>query len=387
MRTPILPIVFFQRWQWLVLVLVGALGACTDKYLPDVISAPQSFLVVDGFLNTQGMTTIKLTRTFAVASKEKPPVETRATLAIEEQAGPRFALQETDKGTYASANLALSPGKNYRLLITTLAGQQYASDFVPAKITPPIDSVSWRTGPTGLKINVSTHDETNSTHYYRWKYEETWEIVPGYTAILQYVNHQMRALTVPYPTVCWSTVPSTTIQLNKTTALAKDVVAEFPIRLLTRDSDRLLSRYSILVQQHALTLEEYTYWSMLGKNTENIGTLFDPQPVQLKGNMHCLSDDKEIALGYVGAHSLQEQRIFINRAELPADWPRISGNEYCSPPDTVELRYVDVTFSYPTTIPVLPIYTPQGTLKAYTKTSLDCVDCRLRGTAVKPSFW
>jgi hypothetical protein len=370
---------FFLRREllWSLLVL---LGACTDKYLPDVISAPQSFLVVDGFLNTQGMTTIKLTRTFAVASKEKPPVETRATLAIEEQAGPRFALQETDKGTYASANLALSPGKNYRLLITTLAGQQYASDFVPAKITPPIDSVSWRIDAEGVKVYVSAHDDTKATQYYRWKLEETWEIVPPYSPQLEWANGNLRTIAVPFPRICWGTEKSADIKLEKTTNLSQDLVSDYVLRAYPKANERLRHRYSMLVRQYAQTQEEYSYWGLMRKNTEDIGTLFDPLPVQLTGNVHCLTDAAEVALGYVGAYSERQQRIFISRNDLPFDWDISTGYDSCIP-DTVKDKDIRKVFSYPGNIPLYDV--PGGILG----TSRDCVDCRLRGTTVKPSFW
>jgi hypothetical protein len=364
-------------WLWsLLLVLAG----CTDKYTPDVISAPQSFLVVDGFINSQGVTTIQLSRTFTVASKDKPPVETRATLAIEEQAGRRFALLETDKGTYTSADLNLSPGKNYRLLITTRTGQQYASDFVPAQITPPIDAADWRLDNNGLGIYVSTHDETNSTHYYRWKYEETWEIIPAFNPDLEFYDNRIRPIRVPLPRICWGTEKSADIKLDKTTALSQDIVSDYVLRRLPRATSRLYRRYSILVQQQALTKEEYAYWDLLRKNTESIGTLFDPQPSQLTGNVHCLSNEAELAFGFVGAHSLEQQRIFIARSQLPFDWPYISGYEACLPPDTATGNI----------IPLLRtgLFVPLNEFPAgVTVSTPDCVDCRLRGTSVKPSFW
>ena len=40
--------------------------------------------------------------------------------------------------------------------------------------TPAIDSVWWRQ-PGDLDINVTTHDPTNNTHYYRYDYIQTWQ--------------------------------------------------------------------------------------------------------------------------------------------------------------------------------------------------------------------
>jgi len=367
--------------------LVLALAGCTDPYMPDVIGTPPSYLVVDGFINSRGVSTFKLSRTYGIASAATPPTETRATAYVEEEGGPRYLLREgTTKGTYASDPLVLNTAKQYRLHLNTVAGKEYASDFVPAKITPAIDTVAWRAGNAGLTVYVSSHDATNATQYYRWEYDETWEITPAYIPGFEYSGGRVRPLTVPYPALCWATTRSNKVEISKTTALSQDVVSEYPVRQLPSTADRLHQKYSILVQQYALTKEEYGYWDQLRRNTESIGTLFDPQPTQLTGNVHCLTNGSELALGYVGAHSLTEKRIFIARAQLPAAWRLLMGNESCFPADTVKIgdEYRSFNPGY-----LFPIYlvAKGGALLGYSASTADCIDCRKRGTAVRPSFW
>ena len=55
------------------------------------------------------------------------------------------------------------------------------------------------------------------------------------------------------------------------------------------------------------------------KNTEQTGSLFDPQPSQLSGNIHCLTDPNELVIGYVEITQEQTQRIFISSSEV-SDW-------------------------------------------------------------------
>lgn len=383
--------------MWCVALL---LPSCVDPYMPDVISSGKSFLVVDGFINSKGITTLNLSRTYDIDSKTAPPVETKATVYIEEEAGARYPVPEsTVKGTYTSATLTLNAVRNYRLHILTSNGKEYASAYVPTKNTPPIDNISWRIGSTGLSIYVNSHDDTNSTQYYRWEYEETWEILPIYRPVYEYVNRNIRDIVVPYPVVCWSNQRSSQIQISRTTALNRDVVADFRIQNLPPTSERLRSRYSILVQQYALTQEEYQYWELLRKNTENIGTLFDPLPAQLTGNIACLNDEQELALGYMGVHSLEQKRIFISRQELPANINVLTGYESCVPVDTVYLyprnvmpppnpaEILQAAFGGPNYLPIDKYLSPELKLLGYTAKSRDCIDCRTRGTAVKPSFW
>jgi hypothetical protein len=371
----------------LLLWLLALLPACVDPYSPEILSSPRSYLVVDGFINSKGVSSFKLSRTFAIAALPKVPTETRATVYIEDAAGARYNLTESPVGTYTSAFLTLNPARTYRLRIATSAGVLYASDFVPAKTTPPIDAVDWRPESTGMGIYVSAHDDTNTTQYYRWEYEETWEIIPSVSPALEFYNNAIIPIRVPYPTRCWGTERAAAIQLFKTTALAKDVVSDFALRRLARTSDRLFRRYSILVQQHALTKEEYGYWEALQKNTESLGTLFDPQPSQLTGNVHCLSNASEIALGFVGAHSLAARRIFIDRSQLPLDWPYNDGFTGCYPPDTLDpvksktdpIKFFRAGYAIPVSeIPATP---------NYVISTPDCVDCRRKGSVTRPSFW
>ena len=386
---------FSFRRAWLA--GLALLAGCTDAYLPDVIKAPPSYLVVDGFLNAQGITSIKLSRTYAIAAKTPPPVEARATVYIEDDAGTRVLLRESPAGTYASSPMTLNVARKYRLHLNTLAGKEYVSDYVPVKTTPPIDAVNWGITSEGLSITVDTHDPANATRYYRWETDETWEIRPPYVPTVEYVNHAMRDIVVFYPTICYGNVHSAAVQLYKTTSLSQDVVNDFRVRKLVAPTPLLFSRYSILVQQFALTKEEYDYWELLRKNTESIGSLFDPQPAQLTGNVHCLSNSADLALGFVSAHSLTEKRIFINRSQLPRSWPIADGYEACVPPDTVYLARppgapspaVRLESNFNQFTGLLPIgqLLESGILVGYTAKKRDCIDCRNRGSSVKPSYW
>lgn len=389
---------FSFRRAWLAgLAMLTLLTGCTDPYLPDVVGNPPNYLVVDGFLNSQGVTTIRLSRTYAIAAKTPPPVETRATVYIEDEAGTRVALTEIAvRGTYVSTAQVLDPARKYRLRIATLPGKNYASAFVPVKTTPPIDAVNWRTDNAGVNIYVNTHDPANATHYYRWESEETWEITPPYRPSVEYVNGRMRDILVPLPTLCWGSAHSTTVQIDKTVALTQDVVSDFRLRQLPISSERLYTRFSTLVQQHALTRDEYEYWELLRKNNESIGSLFDAQPSQVTGNVHNLDAPAEVVLGYVGAHSLSEKRIFIDYTQLPSSWKLLHGYEKCLPPDTVFIdrpsppppnvaQILQTAFGAGAFLPIDFVHGPN--FLGYTTKSRDCVDCRTRGTATRPSFW
>ena len=366
--------------------LVSLLSSCVDPYAPPALTAPQSYLTVDGFINLQGVTTVRLARTRNLSGGSTSPAETGASVAIQDEAGARYPLAEQAGGTYASAALTLGAGHRYQLRLRTAAGREYASDLVTAKVTPAIDSVSWAAGPAGVQLYVNSHDAANATRYYRWSYQETWEFHSAYQSDLEYVGGQVQRRSENIYR-CWRTENSTSISLSATDKLSQDVVSQFPLTLLPRNSGKLNSIYSILVQQYALTAEEFAYWDKLRKNTESLGTLFDPLPSQLSGNVHGLTDTSELVLGYVGASSVTEKRRFISvYQQLPPGFIRpITGYEDCSKPATILLADLPTAFGSQMFLVLEPLGV--GKITGYTGAPASCVDCRQRGTNVKPSYW
>jgi hypothetical protein len=383
-------------------LLLGLASGCVTPYMPDVPAATQDYLVVNGFINSQGITRLELTRSLALQATKAPAVEAKAVVTIQAASGPRFALTESPAGTYTSGSLTLNPALTYKLSIATAGGKSYETDYLPVKTTPAIDKVHWRYENDGVQIYVDTHDANRSTTYYRWKYEETWQFTSALESFYQY-NPVTKLIEPRLDDIyhCWGNNISTAIKQTNTTRLGQDVVQDFPLVFLPANSQKLPIRYSILVQQYAQTREEYEYWEILRKNSENLGTINDPLPSQVTGNVHCLSNTDEPALGYVGIHSVSQQRIFIDRKELPQPYNFVFQTGYESCVEVQEDRCPPRGVPYPPGVtrlfnaPGLLLtstdcdVTPTCYLTAckYYGAFTECVDCRLRGTNVKPSFW
>ncbi|QMU30081.1 DUF4249 domain-containing protein [Adhaeribacter radiodurans] len=387
---------YLQAFYFFALLLF--LSSCVDPFDPKVKDIPESFMVVDGFINTQGVTTIKLSRTINLTADTIPPAERGARVYLEEEAGTQFILREQEAGTYTSDNLNLDPLKKYRLHFSA-GGKEYTSDFVSVKTTPLINEVTWQAKDEGMQIYVNSQDAANDTKYYRWKYEETWEFNSAYFAALEYRDNGVKARNSNENIyVCWRSENSSAIKIGTTARLNEDVISNYPLVLVPQGSVKLGRRYSILVKQYALSQEEYAYYEALRKNTENIGSLFDPLPTQLTGNIHCVTNASEPVIGFIGAHSETQKRIFVDKEELPKTWGRFAtGYEDCPPLDSIIIDYqqyhniedVEAYFAPGIYIPITPIYPKAGIprLIGFTSSSISCVDCRLRGTNVKPDFW
>jgi hypothetical protein len=118
------------------------------------------------------------------------------------------------------------------------------------------------------------------------------------------------------------------------------------------------------------------------KNTEQLGSIFDAQPSELKGNIQCISDPGEIVIGYVDITQEQRKRIFINNKQLD-DWGYDQGCTFMLI-DNIQ----DSILKYGTgLIPTLPNKVYMDAILDFYASINTCVDCTTRGTNVRPSFW
>nr|WP_231402830.1 DUF4249 domain-containing protein [Hymenobacter guriensis] len=367
------------------------LAGCVEPYVPEVAPGEASLLVVDGYINSVGVSTIRLSRAVQLQTTKSAPVEAHAKVFIEEEGGAQYPLTESQPGTYTSAALTLPAGRPVRLHFTTAGQREYVSDYTSVKVTPPIDSLSWRTTADGLQVYVNTHDDSNLNRHYRWTFDETWEFTSMLKSVLEYRKGQITYRTDNIYN-CWASESPGTIRMSNTTKLEKNIVSEQPIVLLPYRTPKLSIKYSVLVKQYALTPEEYAYWEALRKNTESIGSLYDPLPTQLTGNVHSVADPSEPVLGFIGAQSVIEKRLFIDRKQLPSDWPFVTGYETCTldtipRPHDPEPPSPQEVLNFFSTGAAIPIFEYQPNTNIFYYSTPECVDCRKRGTNVKPSFW
>ena len=77
-------------------------------------------------------------------------------------------------------------------------------------------------------------------------------------------------------------------------------------------STRLTLRYRIIVIQHAITEEEYRYWEALEELNENLGTLFDPIPAEISGNIRNVTHPGQSVLGYFTSSSVRTDTMYVD---------------------------------------------------------------------------
>jgi hypothetical protein len=396
-----------KKGSYLLILLISVM-ACRKPYNPPAITSNSSYLVVEGDINAgSDSTTIKLSRTVNISSAITANPVLGATVAVVSDQGMVYPLTAVGNGSYVSAGLNLAVSHQYRLSIKTTNNEQYQSDLVPVSITPPIDSIGFNVvndPVTGIQIYANTHDASNTVKYFRWDYSEEWEFSSYFPSF--YISNgtalvfRTQAQDI---TVCFTGDASSNIVLGSSAKLQQDVIYQAPIAFIPSTAEKIETEYSILLREHALTAEAYNFWVNLKTNSEDLGSIFDAQPSQINGNIHCITNPSEPVIGYISACTVSSKRVFIANSQLP-NWvptypyncpnPLTAGG---TPADTVNngsYNYYNIlvydTAAYlptgPPPPPPIPPH-PPALPTFFEYAPRDCVDCTIRGTTTPPSYW
>jgi hypothetical protein len=360
---------------YIVLVNVG----CKDPYYINVDANDLNVLVVEGQIT--GSNTISyayLTRSVNVNDRSELVIEFGASVYVQDENGSAFELVYSDPNKRYEGYANTELGKKYRMFIRTSDGKEFASEYTELLNTPDIGDINYERIYDGFALKLNTEDPTNSTKYYHWSFEEDWEIRSPFMSTVWYDapgNRLIDSVMTDYY-ICYKSNKSTSIILGTTDNLSSSKLVDHRFHLIANADDRLSVRYSILLRQYASSLEGYKFLDLMRKNTESIGSIFDPQPSELVGNIVCINDPEERVLGFVDASIEKTKRVFINAAQVE-NWNfRLSCETYNVPSDSMPYYY-----------PAIYLPTERGEAEIPSATS-SCVDCRLRGgNNNKPAFW
>ncbi len=301
----------------LTISLVFIAAACIDPISLRIDGG--GTLVVDGWItNEPGPLTVKVSRSIAFdngqPSKAYTLAERKAIVSIVGTDGSMISFTEGVPGTYTSKPAMGVIGVSYQVLVTTSNGKKYRSGLEELKPVPKIDAMTATFQVTEtLYLNtsgdpkiqklekfpvvVSVTDPPEPGNYYRWQSDGIFEFfsLNDNSAIKQ----------------CWSPIT----RIESTLELASD--ADFNggrheqvIALVNYDRP---TKFLIKTRQQSLSASAYNYFKKIKDQQTSSGTLFDPPPSEINGNIFNENDSGEVVLGYFGASAIAHNSLLINR--------------------------------------------------------------------------
>ena len=360
------------------------LFSCREFYEPEVLEIDYGYLVVEGFVEVDGGTSvIKLGRTTPIYSEESiRPVNNAVVEVIGAQSGS-WRFSNTEESIY-ELEADLPPDQEYQLRISINDREQFESDWLAPIIAPPIASTYFTKDEDGVYIYLDAQGEGN---YFLWTTEETWEFRSWFNALYRYDNDINDM--VPREeniNLCYKSEQSDNIILGSTLGATGGSIKGLEVMRIPTFSEKLGLRYSIEIWQRPIDQRAYEFWESMRKNSEDIGNIFSPMPSYLETNINRIGGEEGQVIGFVSAGKSDKKRMFIEFAEVRPWSVRIPDYNLCTMQDTIRPPQYQLYFTNLDVQPGLPIISA-GRIIGWSYTSTDCVDCRLRGTTEKPDFW
>jgi Domain of unknown function (DUF4249) len=377
---------------YLLGIILGLSVGCITPYEPEGLEQESNILVIEGSIIAPYGTQIKLSRTMPLTRSDSTGsyysnegIIENATVTVITDDGQTVAEAKAIPGEVyyeVKDSLSYQPDKKYAIHIR-INNKEYQSEFVEPQITPEIDEVNFLYKELQqVDIRVSTHDNRpNGTRYYRWKYEEDWEIRSEYFASYIWDGKVIEPVTLNNPKnlyYCWQKNVSNNFILVNTTHLTENKLKDHTILTIPKYNSKLSYLYSILVRQYALDKEAFEYFQNIQKNIESAGGLFAPQPSEIKGNITCLTNPDEPVIGYINATTETTYRLYIKAYELPGM------EDYYDCRERIFCLTDKISNAYGQGKAILK----QQEKDLYECINIRCVDCTSRGgTKNKPAFW
>ena len=394
----------------------------------------ESVLVIEATITNEfKQQKVKLSRTFRLEEDIIFEIGASVKLIADEN---EILFEESEPGIYLS-NSEFSAQQNidYHLEITTSDGKQYGSTVMQLTSETPIGDLYVERGlnendDEGISIFVDAQDNTGTSKFYRYEYEETYKVIaPLYSPLeLTILSNNF-----PYPQeflspfldanglnleeltnffvdldlrpeqeqICYNTVVSNHILVTSTEELISDTIDQFRIRFINRNNHIIAHRYSVLVRQFIQSEQAHVFYKTL-RDFSGEGNLFSEiQTGFLEGNVFSLADENELVVGYFEVSSVDERRIFFNYSDqfpgeiLPPYF--VSCSDYFSPVLLEEDFAHNITNSplidaltsgmrYYNSNDVETYGSPFGHAP-YELVIEECGDCTIYGENNVPDFW
>ncbi|MGW8314938.1 MAG: DUF4249 domain-containing protein [Bacteroidales bacterium] len=376
---------------WLLIVL--ALPGCIDPFTPDIKDNQVSLVVEALITDCPGIQTINLSRSSPLNDTTFYPVEGAWVFLFDEEGVVR-EFSEMEPGKYGRwiGEGELSRGQNYWLHIETGDGEVYESDA--EQLTPQcpeVDSVYWELDSLGtadpgnplygIQFYLDLEGKEDQPRNYRWELEETWEYHAAYLIQYIYDGNSLQEWEDPYIyNSCWYIGNIPAIFTASTSSLENNSLKKQPLHFVSSETQRLQTRYSLLIRQYALSEKAYDYWTQVRQQNQESGGLYETQPDRIPGNIHNVNEENEQVLGYFNLSSVSEKRIFVDGIR-----------ELVYPPIHCFLDTIDRVEDKPSYLSI-PFYlfsfSPMGVGPPYGVGGGLCFDCRKGGGINnQPDYW
>ena len=294
------------------ILCLSSLFSCIDRIeLPIRTEAPR--LVVEGQITNEAPPyTVRLTYTgtYGSASGQNPNDqyvnEAQVSLADDQGRSVRFVAK--GQGMYQTTDTTFrgQTGRTYSLTATLSDGKRYVTKSEKMPAVPPIDSISARlvqvnnfTTPYQYAYSITTRDPASAQNYYRWTaYGLTVRKSKG-------VPCSLGSTAICFDN-CYTTESTEDINIFSDAAINGNPIQNRAVFQLP-----IYAAWPqwVEVQQYGITQANYQFWKLYQQQSSRTGSIFDPLPAPVVGNLINAADATDAARGYFAVTSVTRRRV------------------------------------------------------------------------------
>ncbi len=362
-------------------------NSCIEPFEPE-IDKFNEILVIEGYLTTEKASgKVIISKNYSYNDSETDKIDDAIVFLVDDLGNYfEFNYSKSSNYTIKDTTFAAEIGRSYKIHIELNNGEICESTF--SEVIKPVefDTLHYAYTQTGdmysggLQFYVDLKNNSSEADYFYWDYVETWEFkVP------------LQSKTDQFHRTCYRYKTSNEFNIKSTYEFSNKDIKSIPLFFISSPTEKFGRKYSVIVNQHTISKNDYQFYKKLKESHEESGTLYDKTPNALIGNITYLHDDELPILGNFRVSSLSSKRIFLNTTDLPRGMELEDEFNNCA----------DAAFKYPDYEDIIETYLgkmgwvimeiiPDAGLWSSTyvlATSAECFDCTITGTEVKPKFW
>ena len=316
-----------QRILVILFIITTSLQACIKQV--DVVTRNEApILVVEGSITTDTLPySVRLTYSGPIVSSEAIPeqyLEKDARVTISDDLGSSTPLVYKNDGIYETTNPLYigKVGRSYSVTVELKNGKKYSS--VPEKIKAPVPiskinvdfvsrfDINW---PSYMNVSVNAQDPAGEENYYRWTF-------------YSWVMRQSRGVGCGFGCImyeyCYQKYIETEVHLLSDASINGN---EIKNQTIGRCYIYTYANPLIDVAQISLTREAYQFWKRYQEQLTRTGSILDPLPASIKGNVYDAANPSDFALGYFSASSITRKRAILVPYSITAYWLTVSAGQ------------------------------------------------------------
>ncbi len=334
--------------RFIIILCFTSLVSCIEPIDFDTSSEP-SRLVVQGYISNiaakdrlvfqpeSGYFKVKLGLSSPVTNERDQTIDA-AIVSVVNDLGESLDFTPLGAGNYELVNdeFKALPERSYFLRVVLPDGKIYESIPESVALSEPggcaeyrVDSrfrISDQNNATeelkGISVSSTLPENQENKPFYYY-----WEITPSWV---------FKAALLPENSIrktCWVTnkyfFDDIVLQrdANGQGGYPKDLFfVEVP------NNPRIQHDFTVLIKQFSLSKRAFEFREDIKKQNESVGSIFDPPPFSIRGNLVNINDADDRVLGYFSVVGETAQRWFTSHSELPYSF---DDSRPCNPPPGV----------------------------------------------------